>query len=74
MFQDISQSVVLIAFVWGPLVNGGIRMGTVVHVYGSEGDPCTHSSLSLALWPYKTTTGPTCTYAGTSQQRFASKL
>ena len=30
MFQDISQSLVLIAFVWGPLVNGGIQMGTVV--------------------------------------------
>ena len=29
MFQDISQSLVLIAFVWGPLVNGGIQMGTV---------------------------------------------
>ena len=28
MFQDISQSLVLIAFVWGPLVNGGIQMGT----------------------------------------------
>jgi hypothetical protein len=31
MFQDISQSLVLIAFVWGPLVNGGIQMGTVVN-------------------------------------------
>ena len=27
MFQDISQSLVLIAFAWGALVNGGIQMG-----------------------------------------------
>jgi hypothetical protein len=27
MFQDISQSLVLIAFVWEPLVNKGIRKG-----------------------------------------------
>jgi hypothetical protein len=32
MFQDISQSLVLIAFVWGPLVNGGIQMGTLERV------------------------------------------
>ena len=31
MFQDISQSLVLIAFVWGALVNGGIQMGSVVY-------------------------------------------
>jgi len=31
MFQDISQSLVLIAFVWGPLVNGGIQMGRDEH-------------------------------------------
>ena len=40
MFQDISQSLVLIAFVWGPLVKGGIQMGTPVHVYEHKGAPC----------------------------------
>ena len=28
MFQVTIGSLVLIAFVWGPLVNGGIQMGT----------------------------------------------
>ena len=28
MFQVIRQSLVEITFVWGPLVNGGIRMGS----------------------------------------------
>jgi len=40
MFQDISQSLVLIAFVWGPLVNGGIQMGTPKGVYEYNGGPC----------------------------------
>ena len=31
MFQLISQSVVLIAFVWGPLLNGGIWKGSLEH-------------------------------------------
>ena len=39
MFQDISQSLVLIAFVWGPLVNGGIQMGTLVFARDYKGDP-----------------------------------
>ena len=31
MFQVTIGSLVLIAFVWGPLVNGGIQMGRDVH-------------------------------------------
>ena len=31
MFQVSIGPLVLIAFVWGPLVNGGIQMGTVVY-------------------------------------------
>ena len=30
MFQVTIGSLGLIAFVWGPLANGGIRMGTVM--------------------------------------------
>ena len=47
MFQDISQSLVLIAFVWGPLVNGGIRKGTVAHVCEHKGAPCTETCSTL---------------------------
>ena len=42
MFQVSIGPLVLIAFVWGPLVNGGIQMGSVVygpqiaHVYVSS--------------------------------------
>ena len=32
MFQVIREELVLIAFVWGPLVNGGIRKGTHANV------------------------------------------
>ena len=54
MFQDISQSLVLVVFLWGPLVNRGIRKGSVdiIHlkkvgrgalatVYGWNGSQCT---------------------------------
>ena len=45
MFQDISQSLVLIAFVWGPLVNGGIQMGTHCLPVCAKGDPLQISAL-----------------------------
>ena len=46
MFQDISQSVVLIAFVWGPLVYAREHNGTLMHTYVHKGGPSriTHSS------------------------------
>ena len=37
MFQVIRQSLVEITFVWGPLVNGGIRMGTHADMQDSIG-------------------------------------
>ena len=40
MFQDISQSLVLVVFLWGPLVNRGIRKGTHDIVYELKGHPC----------------------------------
>lgn len=46
MFQDISQSLVLIAFVWGPLVNGGIQMGTHEDIDVYEGNPSVHAHSS----------------------------
>jgi hypothetical protein len=37
MFQVTIGSLGLIAFVWGPLANGGIRMGTVVAAHIHKG-------------------------------------
>ena len=39
MFQDISQSLVLIAFVWGPLVYAREHNGTHVTPYIHKGGP-----------------------------------
>ena len=39
MFQGTSQSLVIIAFAWRPLVNGGIQMGTHVTPYIHKGGP-----------------------------------
>ena len=40
MFQDISQSLVLIAFVWGPLVYAREHNGTLDVVQDYKGVPC----------------------------------
>jgi hypothetical protein len=39
MFQVTIGSLGLIAFVWGPLANGGIRMGTLCIEGDTEGPP-----------------------------------
>ena len=53
MFQDISQSVVLIAFVWGPLVNGGIRMGTVAYGQGKALVRTNFEHMGLCIDPHE---------------------
>jgi hypothetical protein len=50
MFQVTRRSLVLIAFVWGALVNGGIQMGTLVVARIYKGAPYTYYSQRL---PYE---------------------
>ena len=51
MFQEISQSLVVIVFLWGPLVNEGIWKGTHAVARIHKGGPCIQTNITSLSQP-----------------------